>query len=340
MPTLVIGGGGFVGLNVVNELIGQRERVVIFDRIDLPPQVWGRVRQAGADVTVVLGDVRDPEALKAVVEAHDIDRLIHAAVITAGPVREIREPGEIVDVNVQGTVNVLRAARNTNCRRILYISSGAAYGRTLFQETPIHEEVSASSPETVYGITKLAAEQMALRLAVLWELDVICIRLGSVFGPWEFDTGVRDRLTPHLQIAQMALCGRTAILPKREVTRDWVYSLDVAAGLVRILQTPRPQHNVYHLSSGGGWEHVIGLWCEMLKKEYPRFSWRMAANDEVPNVNYHADRDRASMAITRLRDDIGFTPRFGMRKAYCDYLDWIQANHAFINMPAIIADQR
>jgi UDP-glucuronate 4-epimerase len=330
MTTLITGGGGFVGINLAEILIAQGEQVVLFDRHGLPAPALQALQRGNIPPSIVTGDVRDAGMLAAVFKDFGIERVVHAAVITSDSARESRHPEDIIDINVQGTVNLLAAARAARCRRIVCISSGAAYGTTLYETAPVREEVSPSRPESLYGITKFAAEQIALRLASLWELDVICVRLGSVFGPWELDTGARDRLSPHFQLAQLALRGEAALLPSKEVRRDWVYSRDVASGLAALLQAPRPGHSSYHLSSGVAWEGAIADWCGKLRNAYPRFSWRMAAKNERPNVNYHADRDRASMDITRIAHDIGFTPRFGPHQAHADYSDWIRSNEAFM----------
>jgi UDP-glucuronate 4-epimerase len=260
-----------------------------------------------------------------------IERVIHAAVITPDSVRESSEPKEIIGVNIQGTANVLDAARTAGCRRVLCVSSGAAYGKALYGPGPLREEISASLPETIYGITKFAAEQIALRLGSLWGLNVVCVRLGSVFGPWEFDTRVRDRLSPQFQLAQLAVRGETALLPGQEVQRDWVYSRDVASGLVRILKAVDPRYTYYHLGSGVKWQHAILDWCEELRRAYPKFSWRVATSAEKPNINYHADRDRATMDISRLVNDIGFMPKFVEQDAHDDYIGWILKNQGFMN---------
>ena len=330
MTTLVTGGGGFVGLNVVEQLLAQHERVVLFDRHGLPPFASSIAIGRETDLSVVTGDVRDTASLKAVFRDYRIRRVVHTAVITADTAREARAPGDIVEVNVGGTVHVLEAARSANCERIAYVSSGQAYGRTHDLGMPLREEVSPSRPEDIYAITKFAAESIVLRLGALWKMHVVCVRLGSVCGPWEFDTGVRDMLTPHLRVAQIALRGGTAVLPAKEVWRDWIYSHDVARGLVAVLLSGTLHYAVYHLTSGVDWRGSFPAWCETLKRAYPKFSWRVAADGERPNVNFLLVRDRAPMDIQRIVEDIGFEPQFGPREAFADYIGWIRKHEDFV----------
>ena len=325
MATLVTGGCGFVGINLAEALSAQGEQAVLFDRNPLPLVAKQALQNAKIPPVVMTGDVRDKALLAKTMTDAGVQRVIHAAAITAGTTREAEQPGDIVEVNVKGTISVLEAARAAGCSRVVCVSSGSAYGRTLDEAGPLHEEVSASRPETMYAITKLAAEATALRLGALWQLDVAAVRLGTVFGPWEFDTGVRDTLSLPLQLLRLALRGETAVLPVKEVRRDWVYSRDVAAGLAMAVKT-RGEHRLYHLAAGGNWKGSMPGWCETLKKVFPAFSWRTG---EQPNVSYHAEADRALMDTGRMAADFGFRARFGARDALADYLGWIRRNPGF-----------
>ena len=334
MSILVTGGSGFVGMNVVEQLIGKGQRVVIVDRNEPRKLALQALRKLDPQLRVVTADVRDQAALTRIFGDFGITRVIHTAVITAGTARESSEPAEILDVNVRGTVSLLQAARAAGCERVVYVSSGAAYGKTHDEGGRLHEEISPSRPNDIYGISKFAAEQTALRLAKLWSLRVVCVRLGSVCGPWEFDTGVRDLLSPQFQVAQLAVRGETALLPDNEPWRDWIYSRDVAGGLVTLLEARDPGYDIYHLSSGIDWNGTFAQLCEALKKAYPRFSWRIAASGERPNISFWIERDRAQMDVARIAQDLNFTPRFGPREAYADYVDWVRKHEDFVAAPA------
>jgi nucleoside-diphosphate-sugar epimerase len=278
--------------------------------------------------------------LHAVFDDFEIKLVVHAAVITSDAAREARDPKEIVEVNVLGTLNVLRHAQAANCKRVVYVSSGQAYGKTHDEGLRLHEEVSPSRPEDMYGITKFTAEQLALRLGELWKLPVVCVRLGSVFGPWEFGTGVRDPLSPFLQTAELAVLGKQAVIPAREVRRDWIYSRDVAAGISAALRAKSLQHRLYHLASGMDWRGSFAQWCDTLRQAYPRFSWQTARAGEQPNVSFLVARDRAPMDITRVSKDLHFSPRFGPSTAFLDYVEWIRKHEDFIANARALHDAR
>lgn len=322
MAVLVTGGGGFVGLNLVEALLALGEEVILFDTGMLPPAAQRALAGYGRQLNVAQADVRDAAQVNQVFESHCIERIAHCAAVTSGPARESRDPATIVHINIHGTLNVLEAARAHGVKRVVYTSSGAVYGESLYRLARLYEE-SPVMPITLYGITKFSAERLCARMRALWDLDVVCVRLGTVIGPWERDTGMRDNYGTHTQLAGMAIAGKRAVLTPREVRRDWVYSRDVAAGLIALLDEASPPHALYNLSSGIEWVNPIRQWCDALKTAYPGFDFHVAAAGEEPNI-WYTDVDRGLMDIGRIAQDIGFVPRFGQTEAYANYLDWLQ----------------
>jgi UDP-glucose 4-epimerase len=270
----------------------------------------------------------DREAIASVFARHPVERVIHGAAVTSDARRESEQPDRIVDVNLQGTLNVLAAARDRAVRRVVFLGSGAAYGETLYRLPRIDEE-SASVPTTLYSITKHAAERLCLRMRSLWDLDVVCVRLGTVIGPWERHTGVRDNYGTHTQLAADAAAGRTAVLTEREVQRDWVYAVDVAQAVRAIAHAGKLAFPVYNVSSGMQWLRPIRAWCEALKAAYPRFSYHVARDGEQPTI-WYTDRDRGLMAIERLKSDVGYAPRYPMVDAYAAYIEWMKRTPDFL----------
>jgi nucleoside-diphosphate-sugar epimerase len=266
--------------------------------------------------------VRDRASLERTFQEFHVDRVFHAAAITADQERERKEFRSIIEVNLLGTVEVLETSRQAGVRRFVYLSSSSVYGKNAFQSPILDEEKTIPLPESLYAITKYAGEQNSLRYKALWGMDLVAARVGTVFGPWERNTGVRDTLSPQMQTTQMALQGREAVLPGAG-RRDWVYSRDVAAALVAILDAERPCYDVYNIGPGVEW--TVEEWCSRLKEAYPRFSYRFASKGEEANVNYHLPQDRAPFAVNRLVKDIGFRPRFGLVEAFKDYMEWV--NH-------------
>jgi nucleoside-diphosphate-sugar epimerase len=321
MTVLVTGGAGFVGVNMVEALLERGHDVVVFDATGLPPGAARALEPHAGRLRVQSGSVLDAPTVAALFGRYRIEHVVHAAAITSGPERESRDPASILDVNLRGTVNVLAAARDHGVARVIYVGSGAAYGESLYRLPRLYEE-TPSVPTTLYSITKHAAERMCLRLRELWDLPVACVRLGTVIGPWERDTGARDNFGTHSQLAAMAVAGRTAVLTDREIQRDWVYSRDVAEAVAALVSAPTLAHATYNVSSGVLWHAPIERWCEALARAFPKFSFHKAAATDQANV-WYTDRDRGIMDVGRLAQDTGFKPVYVAGKAYEHYLNWI-----------------
>jgi nucleoside-diphosphate-sugar epimerase len=330
MATLVTGGAGFVGLNIVEALLERGDEVVLFDTSKLPRSAEHALGHHRARLTIENGSVLDAERIDAVLRRRAIERVIHAAAITSGAQREAREPASVLDVNLHGTINTLDAAHKHGVKRFVYVGSGAAYGESLYLYARLYEE-TPSVPNTLYSITKHAAERMCLRLRELWNIDVVCVRLGTVIGPWERDTGARDNFGTHSQLARLAVAGKSAVLTEREIQRDWVYARDVAHALIALANSPALRHRVYNVTSGEAWQQSMTAWCEILKAAYPAFSYRVAGVEEEPNI-WYTDRDRGLMDIGRLTHDTGFRIGYPMRAAYADYLEWMRCTPQFFEV--------
>jgi nucleoside-diphosphate-sugar epimerase len=327
MAVLVTGGCGFVGVNLVEALLEHGDTVVVFDAGDLPRGAARALERYRSRFTLERGSVLDAGRLDSVIGNRAVKRVIHAAAVTSGPEREARDPAGIVDVNLRGTVNVLEAARRHGIARLIYVGSGAAYGESLYRLPRLYEE-SPSVPTTIYSVTKHAAERMCMRLRGLWTLDIACVRLGTVIGPWERDTGVRDNFGTHSQLAAMAVAGESAVLTSREIQRDWVYSVDAAHALAALLHAPTLEHTLYNVSSGVTWEQPIARWCEALSRAFPRFEYRNATDGEQANI-WYTDRDRGIMDVGRLALDAGYTPHYTMDAAYAAYIVWMKKTPEF-----------
>jgi nucleoside-diphosphate-sugar epimerase len=311
---LLTGGAGFVGLNVAEQLLARGEEVAIFD-LRPPPADFGKA-------VFIRGDVSDLSVVKEAFRRNPIERVIHLSAITAGPERDAREPQRIAEVNLIGTLNVLQAAKDSGVRRFVHASTGALFGAAgVGAPEPLDEERPRPLPESMYGITKYAAERACLRLAALWNLDVRIGRLALAFGRWEHASGVRDRLSPPTEIARIARAGGEAVFPPLGPT-DYIYGPDVASALIALADAEAPKHRLYHLGTGAAW--ALPAWCELLGKRFPRFRWRESS--EGCNVVPLAPGTRTRFSNRRLVEDLGYAPRFDLAAAAADFASWLEAH--------------
>jgi UDP-glucose 4-epimerase len=244
MRILIFGGTGFVGLNIAAALLARGHTVTLFDRGALPPAAEKEFVRYADRLTAIRDDITDRQAVEAVIAA-GYEAIILGAAITAGPERDAADPETILRVNLLAQVPILTAARASGVARIINLSSAAAYGTSTFRNVPLDEE-TACDPVSLYAITKFASEKVAARLAALWQVEIISVRLSAVFGPWERATGVRDTLSPQAQILAAMQAGREAVLPRPGV-RDWIYAPDVAEAVTLLIEAARPRHRLYNI---------------------------------------------------------------------------------------------
>lgn len=180
MRVLLTGGAGYIGANLCHLLLDAGLDVVVYDNFcnSDPARVQGIARAAGRAPDVARGDVRDRHALLAAMRVHQVDAVVHLAALKSAP-ESMRRPLEYFDVNVNGTLELLRAMRECGVTRLLFSSSAAVYGSA--GAMPLTEQ-SPTVPDNPYGASKLMAEQM-VRAAQQAQPDLLrCVAL-RYFNP-------------------------------------------------------------------------------------------------------------------------------------------------------------
>lgn len=259
------------------------------------------------------GDVTDTPSLEKLMKG--VDAVWHGAAITAGPEREKREAARILEVNTLATIRALEAAARAGVRRFIYPSSSAVYGETAFLGEGTVREDEPLRPLNLYGMSKVAAESAVLRLGPALGVEVCAGRINAVFGPWERDTGLRDTLSPHLQMIAMAQEGGQAVLAKG-ADRDWIYAPDVAQAFVRMLEAPSVPPVAMNITQGKLWP--LEIMAEALGDRFPNFRWRYGET----NLGYGGpiDRPRRPLSNTLITQKLGWSPAYSPETACSDFV--------------------
>jgi nucleoside-diphosphate-sugar epimerase len=315
---LVTGAAGFVTLNVVRALATRGHEVVAFDR--RPPDDAARA-YAGPSVRWSVGDVREVEALTRVFKTSGAEVVVHGAAVTATtPEWERERAGDVLGVNVVGTINALAAAHAAGVHRAIVVSSASAVGPRAPGEDFIPEGTSAA-PADLYGISKRTLEMVAERLAALHSLPVIAVRLSQPYGPMERPSPDRAALSPIAEWIMAAQEGRFLTTPSLDITKDWIYVDDVADAFARLVEARELRHTLYNLGLG---ESVsVRRVMDAVRVAWPGIEVSVMPNWR-PNPNLAGDRLRPPLAMTRLAEDVGFRPQFSIESGIARYAAWVR----------------
>ena len=318
MATLVTGGTGFVGSNIVRTLAEREDQVVCFD-LNAPGEMVTKYMGPLADrVTFVQGDILSVPDLERAVEGRDISKIVHAAVFTG--TREDIETGrsrEIVDINVAGTANLLDLACGLPLRRFLYVSSRSVYGEERARNEVLKED-GILRPRTLYAGTKYASELLTRRYAELHGFSAVSVRLSSPYGPMERVSGHRAMMSAMYELTRAVVRGEPLRTGDTSVGRDYAYVLDTAAAICAVLDAPSLSHEVYNISAGRRTtlEEVVVALKEL------RPSIRVEHEPGQTYRNLDPDSSPVSLDISRIREDVGFTPAFDLLAGLRSYLEW------------------
>ena len=215
---LVTGGAGFIGSNLVRSLLADGAAVRVLD--DLSTGRPENLEEILADVQVLTGDVRDPEIVGLAIDG--VDTVFHLAAIPS-VARSVADPRSSNDVNVTGTLNLLIAARDAGCRRVVLASSSAVYGRQTTM--PLNEQM-ACAPISPYGVTKLAGERYMKAFFESYGLPTVSLRFFNVFGPRQNPLAEYAAVVPRFIRAALR-SEPVTIFGDGSQTRDFVYVGDI-----------------------------------------------------------------------------------------------------------------
>ncbi len=172
---LVTGGAGFIGSNIAQTLVGRGERVRVLDNFSTG--IHKNLAAFESDIEVIDGDLRDAETVQLAVAG--MDYVLHQGALPSVP-RSISAPFTSNAVNVDGTLNLLIAARHAGVKRVVAASSSSVYGDT--PTLPKREDM-VTRPLSPYGVSKLAAEQYCSAFFASYGLETAALRYFNVFGP-------------------------------------------------------------------------------------------------------------------------------------------------------------
>jgi UDP-glucose 4-epimerase len=241
MRYVVTGGAGFIGSNTVDELVRRGESVVVLD--DLSAGKEENLAEIRNKISFIKGSINDLEAVRRAM--HEADYVLHLAARTSVP-RSVKDPIETNKVNIEGTLNVLVAARDAKVKRVVLAASSSAYG-----ETAVLPKVETMQPEPIspYGVTKYVCEIYAQMFGRVYGLQNVSLRYFNVFGPRQDPaspySGVLSKFcTAFLEQTESAVFG------DGEQTRDFTYVENVVQANLLACEAAGASGKVINIGTG------------------------------------------------------------------------------------------
>jgi len=311
MRYLVTGGAGFIGSNTVDELVRRGHGVVVLD--DLSSGKEDNLAEVRSKITFMKGSITDIEVVqKAMVQA---DYVIHLAARTSVP-RSVKDPVDTNRINVDGTLNVLVAARDNKVKRVVFAASSSAYGDT---PTLPKSENMQPVPISPYGVSKYVGELYAQTFGRCYGLENVCLRYFNIFGPRQDPdspySGVLSRFSTAFLDSTPAV-----VFGDGEQTRDFTYVDNAVAANILACEAPSASGRTFNV--GTGQAVSLNQVLQMLQK----------ASGKTLETRYEPAREgdiRDSLADIRLaKEFLSYQPTVlfeeGLERTYA----WYQANHA------------
>jgi UDP-glucose 4-epimerase len=238
---LVTGGAGFIGSNLVRALIERGDRVRVLDNFS----TGNRANLAGLteDVELVEGELRSYERVHAAVRGADV--VFHQGALPSVP-RSVQDPLTTSAVNVEGTLNVLLAARDEGIRRVVFASSSSVYGNS--GSLP-RVETAIADPVSPYGVAKLAAERYCVSFSRVYPLETIALRYFNVFGPRQDPRSQYAAVVPKF-ITEVAAGRPVPIYGDGSQSRDFTYVANVVEANLLAAETAEGNGAVLNVATG------------------------------------------------------------------------------------------
>ncbi len=239
---LVTGGGGFIGSTLVRALLERGANVRVLDNFSTGNRsnlvdVWD-------DIELVEGELRSYERVHAGTKGMEL--VFHQAALPSVP-RSVQDPLTTSAVNVEGTLNVLLAARDEGVRRIMFASSSSVYGNG--GELP-RREASAANPESPYAVSKLASESYCTSFSKIYGLETVSLRYFNVFGPAQDPRSQYAAVVPRF-ITAVAAGKPVLIYGDGNQSRDFTFVANVVDANLLASQADGVAGEVINVSTGG-----------------------------------------------------------------------------------------
>jgi len=307
---------GVNGAVTARVLLSEGNRPVLFDnRLDL-----SLITDIEKEVDIVQGDILDPDSVDKVISDFQITHIAHLAALMPGPAES--NPPLGVKVGVDGTLNILEAARHRNLERVVFTSSKAVYGEISGKHAhpdyvPV-DETHGQDPEDLYGAIKVCCETLGQYYHKRYGVDFVALRFGSIYGPGkQVRHGV---LSLYGQMIEDVAAGKGfSITRGGDQINEALYVGDVARSIVLALKVKDPSQRVFNIGTGCG--VTFHDFAKVLRELYPDTKIEIGGGLDFQG---REKRSYCIFDIGQARKVLDFEPSFDLEAGIKDYIQTIE----------------
>jgi nucleoside-diphosphate-sugar epimerase len=311
MRYVVTGGAGFIGSNTVDELVKRGHSVVVLD--DLSAGKEENLAEIRNKITFIKGSITDIETVRKAM--HEAEYVLHLAARTSVP-RSVKDPIESNRINIDGTLNVLVAARDAKVKRVVFAASSSAYG-----ETPTLPKVETMRPMPIspYGITKFVGELYLNVFGRCYGLENVALRYFNIFGPRQDPSSPYSGVLAKFCTAYLEE-GQPVIFGDGEQTRDFTYVENAVQANLLAFEAPNVSGKVFNVGVGG----------RVSLRQVTETLAKISGNNLVVRNDPPREGDiRDSQAdITQARELLGYDPRVDFEEGIRRTFEWYKVCQA------------
>jgi nucleoside-diphosphate-sugar epimerase len=305
MRYLVTGGAGFIGSNTVDELVRRGHSVVVLD--DISSGKEDNLTEIRNKITFIKGSITDIEVVRKAM--HEAEYVLHLAARTSVP-RSVKDPIETNKINIDGTLNVLVAAKELKVKRVVFAASSSVYG-----ETATLPKVETMQPEPIspYGVTKYVGEMYGQTFGRCYGLENVALRYFNIFGPRQDPgspySGVLAKFcAAFLEDTQPVVFGDGG------QTRDFTYVENAVQANLLACEAPNASGKVFNVGVGGR----ISL-NEVLRELGKITGKTLEAKYEAPR---DGDIRDSQADISQAREILGYEPQVTFEEGLARTFEW------------------
>ncbi len=316
---LVTGGAGFIGSNLVERLLSQKNEVVCLDNFATGKRENIKPFLKDPSFKLIEGDIRDLDTCREAVKGVSI--VLHEAALGSVP-RSVNDPLTSNEVNVSGFLNMLIASRDEGVKRFVYAASSSTYGDS--KELPKIED-KIGKPLSPYAITKYVNELYADVFSKLYGMELIGLRYFNVFGRRQDPFGAYAAVIPKFV---KALISKESPVINGDGTfsRDFTYVENViqANELAATVDNPEAVNTVYNVAFGE--RTTLNQLVDYLKTSLSRFDPEIANVDIKYGPPREGDIPHSLASIDKARDLLGYHPEFSVKQGLEKAIEWYWNN--------------